>query len=249
MPNKASIRENQSIALDGEVFCWTLIAPGEPKRETVVIVPGLTSRSHPSYLSVYTDLAEVVASEGFRVVSVTTRGQFGAGGEYNFPNAVDDIAQVIINVQEEFEGKVWLIGRSAGAPIALRVARTLGPNRIAKVLLWGASTKKVYHGLFGPESDGSYLRACTEFGSSMASNFVETLFFPEEEIEYANCPVWLGIGSNDEYSSGSDQALILEQCLLGPCALFFVPLAKHAVRKGDSSWAAFRELVRLWLLS
>lgn len=235
----------QTNAIDGANIKWELFRT-DKCRGRVLLVPGLTSRNHQKYKAVYDNLADSLTKIGFEVLTMAIRGQLGSGGKYSFPNAVSDIELVIADWLKDSIDPVALFARSSGSPIALRVAQKL-ETRIDKVLLWGASPKAVYDRLFGTQSDGSYIRACLEYGTTFEDDFIQTLFYPEDEIGALSCPVWLGIGTEDEYSKPTEQIEILLKSKNPKSLLYVLPHTPHAVSIGDKYWDTYFRMIDNWL--
>lgn len=237
---------HQCVAQDGSTLKWEHFAPQATTQGYVLIVPGLTSRNHEEYRCVYDDLGQAIAELGYECVTLAVRGQLGSEGEYSFPNAVEDVATVIDAWLTGRPESVALFARSSGGPIALRVAREIKPL-IRKILLWGVSPRHVYDRLFGSTSDGSYMRACIEYGSRMSENFMSTLFFPEDEIVHVECPVWLGLGIEDTYSTATDQLALLNLSAPKGSLFFTLPACQHSVTSRSTAWPAYWSMLKAWL--
>lgn len=236
-----------SVALDGSALVWEIFPAAPPvKPNHVLLVPGLTSRNHPKYAPVYTDLAELLAKNGNETVTLALRGQLGSEGVFSFPNAVDDLEAILVDWLSSAGGGVSIFARSSGAPIALRLARRV-PDCICRLFLWGCSPRGVYDRLFGPKSDGEYLRACVEYGTKFAEDFEVTLFYPEDELPYVNCPVWLGLGTDDEYTGPEEQAAILRRAKDRRAILVVVPYCPHALASDHPAWPTYSDLIQAWL--
>src|SRR5262249_3521231 len=110
------------------------------------------------------------------------------------------------------------------------------------------SPRSVYTRLFGESSDGSYMRACINYGNRMTSDFVATLFYMEDEIARCNVDVtWLGVGTEDEYTNPSEQVSFLLSCVGAHSALLVIPRCPHRVSATSPSWPAFCDMLRAWL--
>jgi hypothetical protein len=234
---------------DAEEVCWETIEPANRQAlGRVLILPGLTSPYHPKYLSLYRDLGQFIVAQGWQVAVFACRGQLGSGGLYSFPNAVAD-ALAVLHAWDEVPQNplpVGLLARSSGCPIALRVAQRRSDVR--RLLLWGGSPRAVYSRLFGTGNDGPYMQACVDYGTHMARDFVATLFYPEDEIAGCELPViWLGVGTQDEYTGPRDQVSILMNSKAGHSALHVIQNCPHGVSSTNPAWRPFRDMLGAWL--
>ena len=233
---------------DTQEVYWETVGPTRrPALGRVLILPGLTSPYHPKYVPVYRDTAQVMIAQGWQVAVFACRGQMGSGGFYSFPNAVTDALAVLDAWDQDSQPlPVALIARSSGCPIALRVAQRRPDVR--KLLLWGSSPRPVYDRLFGPDADGSYMQACTDYGTRMAPDFVSSLFYPEDEIAACDVPViWLGVGTDDEYTDAAGQTSILLKSKARHAALHVIPHCPHGVNSASLAWCSFRDMLDAWL--
>src|SRR5579885_424250 len=80
---------------DGSIFSWELFRnPNERLCRRLIIVPGLTSRNHPDYSTLYDAMAVAVVEAGGEVVTFAARGQLGSEGLYSFPGCVQDVITI-----------------------------------------------------------------------------------------------------------------------------------------------------------
>ena len=239
----------QKSAGDAEEVYWEALGPTDCQPlGRVLILPGLTSPYHPKYLSMYRDTGQFIVSRGWQVAVFAYRGQLASGGVFNFPNTVAGALAVLDAWDEDSQDPlpVGLLARSSGCPISLRVAQCRPDVR--RLLLWGGSPRMVYSRLFGPEADGSYMQACKDYGTRMSPDFVTTLFYPEDEIAGCDVPViWLGVGTDDEYASATEQVSILLNSKAGHSALHVIPHCPHGVSSGNPAWCSFRDMLDAWL--
>jgi len=234
---------------EGQQVCWEATAPRNQRSVgRLLIIPGLTSPYHPKYLPVYRDTAQFIAGRGWEVAIFAARGQVGSGGAYSFPNAVEDALAVVDawNENSNEHTPLALLARSSGCPIALRIASRR--SDVQSLLLWGGSPRAVYDRLFGGDADGSYMQACIEYGTRMSADFVDTLFYPEEEIAYCNAPVtWLGLGTDDEYTTETEQVAMVKNSKAKHSALHIIPHCPHGVSSASPAWSSFRDMLDAWL--
>ena len=236
-----------SRASDGSRLQWHVFCPEQSvPLGRVVLIPGLTSPCHEEYTPVYEALAGVLVDAGYECATIAVRGHQGAEGRYSFPNAVDDIQVVLSEWKSAEPRRVALFARSSGGPLALRLARCL-PQSVDRILLWGCSPKVVYDQLFGEQSDGSYMRACVDYGTCFTVDFAQTLFFPEDELQHVQVPVWLGLGSEDEYTDCAIQTQILGNAQHPESLLYFLPKCPHAVKSSMRAWPAYKSMILTWL--
>ncbi len=241
MTSRREARESRGT--EGARFTWDLWwNSAQSARRRVLIVAGITSRNHPDYRALYDAMATDLVVAECEVVTFAARGQMGSEGIYSFPSCVEDVLTI---ANEWSPGEpMALFGRSAGGPIALRCAARL---QASQVMVWGAAGRLTYEELFGPGSDGSYLQACEKYGTRMHQKFYQSTFFPEDEICNVKCPVWIGIGDQDEHSSAAEQLCTLLNSKRDDNVLFVIKGARHAVKADGSGWHAMRQILRAWL--
>lgn len=223
-----------------------IYAPAADVRGRVLQVPGLSGPSGIGYRPLYVQLCQTLALDGYEAAFFAGRGHRGRPGEFSFPGLLEDLGAVVdawIGTGET----VHLMAKSSGCPVALRFAATV-PDLVKSVLLWGASPERVYRDLFPATGETSYTKGLRERGTRLAAEFRGTLFFPEHEIDSVDCPVWVGLGTQDQFSSPSEQLRIFEPGL--KCeTLFIIGDCPHSVAKGTSAWTPFYGMIRAWLES
>lgn len=237
--------ERDSRAPDGSVVAWTVTMPIGRSRGSVLMIPGLTGPRHPRYATVYGDLTQWLATLGFSAAIVTPRGQIGSGGYYSPGNVCDDVRAVLADWGDA-EQPLGVFARSTGAGCALRVARD-SRVQIHHILTWGACFRDVYVKLFGPSSDGSYMRACEDYGMRPTPRFYDELVFPEDEIDSVEVPAWFAVGTRDEYTDVHAQIELADRSRHPSSMSIALPPLVHRFDASYAHWPRFQALVLTWL--
>jgi pimeloyl-ACP methyl ester carboxylesterase len=94
------------------------------------------------------------------------------------------------------------------------------------------------------------MKACVDYGNRMAPDFTDTLFYPEDEIARCDAPVlWLGLGTDDEYTNAAEQVSMLLLCKAARAALHVIPHCPHGVTSSSPAWYSFCDMVGAWLVA
>jgi len=115
---------NKELIIDiksDSVAAYALIAKGDSKKETVILLKGYPGNDNNF------DLGQELRNNGFNVIVFDHRGAWGSQGEYLYSNCLEDVEYVInFLIQSEISenlridtNRFVLIGRSLGSGVAL----------------------------------------------------------------------------------------------------------------------------------
>lgn len=130
-----AFNKEMQINIKGDsIPVYALIAKGEHKKETVILIKG-----YPGHDTNF-DLAQDLRSNGYNVILFNHRGAWGSQGTYTYSNCLEDV-DIIIDVLKEPKiskelkinpNKFILLGRSLGSGIALIQGSKI--NEVSKII-------------------------------------------------------------------------------------------------------------------
>jgi len=116
------------------ISAYALIAAGDKKKETVILLKGYPGNDNNF------DLGQELRTNGFNVIFFDHRGAWGSQGEYLYSNCLEDVEYIIgfLTQPETSENlkidinKFTLIGRSLGSGVALIAGSKI--SRVNKII-------------------------------------------------------------------------------------------------------------------
>ncbi len=112
------------------------------ENKTLLVFPGAGSPGNPLYSKVYGLIERGALENGYNSVDLSVRwsgqseNESETSGILNFRSAVETVSSHI-RKYEDAGTPYNILGRSFGTYVALKIAETLHPKLLGKIILWG----------------------------------------------------------------------------------------------------------------
>lgn len=238
---------NDKAEIDVDIYITENNLKNNSFRETLTIlmVPGAGGKNYPTYQKVYEDLAIDLVNNGFCAITFSPRGHSGSGGLYSHKNVLEDITSVSQYIKNNNYGKdTILFGRSAGAGISAQYA--INNPEIKGIALWGGPPR--IDAWFTLEKRADTFHNFTKRGTNFDEDrFLNSIINLEEVIEHVKSPFLLFAGSDDEYTSQTEQFNLWLKVSSTQSMFTIIKGAKHALDSSHAQYKEYRDLLVYWI--
>jgi len=216
-------------------------AEGPP---VIVIVPGAASKNWHGYRALCEPLAMALADAGFSSLNFAARGQEPCPGTWSLQSMLTDLGALLHHLRSTGLSRIGLLAYSAGTSVALAYVLQ-DPNWVRSVAMWGTCFSPFYASFYSDIAEAR--RRLAKLGTRISDDFrVPSSMMPEHLLPSVTVPLLLAFGTEDQYSSISDQLTAFTRSASSRSEFVVIKNATHAITSAHPAFPDLIAVFRSW---